>query len=138
MDDAWKEFLGIHTLIFSFICWVGTFFVRRIVENIWPHLKKQADENSPNATYLTPMSRWWNQVILYLVPVVLGAGAAAVATAYPFPAGIQSLSARLFFGTVIGFFSGYLYKVVRQIVARVTGVQLEGASAPPGPGSMRP
>src|SRR5688572_22427091 len=125
MDDAWKEFLGIHTLIFSFICWVGTFFVRRIVENIWPHLKKQADENSPSTTYLTPMSRWWNQVILYLVPVALGAFAAAVATAYPFPAGIQSLSARLFFGTVIGFFSGYLYKVVRQIVARVTGVQLE-------------
>lgn len=134
MDDAWKEFLGIHTLIFSFICWVGTFFARRIVENIWPHLKKQADENSTRTTYLTPSARWWNQVILYLIPVAIGTFSAAVATAYPFPVGIQSLSARLFFGTVIGFFSGYLYKVVRQIIARVTGVQIDGSSAPPSIG----
>lgn len=136
MDEAFKDFFGVHTVVFAAVCWIGTFLIRRIVETTWPSLKKAASEMAEAATYKTSMACWWNQVILYFVPVVLGATASTLATMYPFPAGIQSVSGRLFFGIVVGFFSGFLFKVVKPIFVRIFGLKetdLPAGSVPPPP-----
>lgn len=131
MDNAISEFFGWHTLVFGLACYILTFFTRRIVETEWPILRKKADENSPNMTYATTFSRWWNQVLLYIIPVFWGCLTAALAKQYPFPVGMQTLSGRLFFGVVIGFFSSFLYKIVRRTLAAKLGIADTSSISPP-------
>ena len=138
MDQALANFLGWHTLIFALACWILTFFTRRVVETIWPSLAMKADENDPAKSYATTMSRWWNKVILYAVPVVWGGLSAMLAKKYPFPQGIQTLSGRLFFGLVIGFFSGFAFKIVIQMIGRKFNVDVSNSGAPPVAGSLPP
>lgn len=126
MNEALTDFIGWHTLIFGLACWVLTFFTRRIVETAIPHLKKQADANAPDATYRTTFARWWNEVILYALPVAWGAISASLMTMYPFPQGLTSFSARLFFGIVVGFFSGFIYKILKKIVLKKFDIVDEG------------
>jgi prepilin signal peptidase PulO-like enzyme (type II secretory pathway) len=120
MDNALSSFLGWHTLVFALACWILTFFTRRIAEMARPGLKE---------------NRWWTQVILYAIPVFWGGSSASLATMYPFPEGISSFSARLFFGVVVGFFSGFMYKVVKKVVLKKVGAKEEDlpSAAPPKP-----
>ncbi len=118
MENALTNFLGWHTLIFGLMCWILTFITRRIVETALPHLKKSADANHKDVTYKTTFARWWNEVILYVMPPSWGALAGGLASMYPFPDGLTSLSARLFFGVVVGFFSGFIYKIVKKVVLK--------------------
>ena len=118
MDDALTNFVGWHTLIFGLACWILTFFTRRVVETAVPSLKKGTDANQAGVTYKTTFARWWHEVILYAVPVVWGGLSASLATMYPFPAGLTSFSARLLFGIVIGFFSGFIYKIFKKVVLK--------------------
>jgi hypothetical protein len=136
MDDAFvNNFFGWHTLIFMAVCYILTFFTRRTVETMWPSLQKKADENDPAKTYLTKMARVWNELILFVIPVFFGAVTAMLAKKYPFPEGFQTLSARALFGVVTGFFSGFAFKILMQIIGRRFGVALSGTSgAPPAIG----
>ena len=137
MDDAFKEYFGVHTIVFAAVCWIGTFLIRRVVETTWPSLKKAASELSAAPTYNSAISSYWNQVILYFIPPVLGLAAAMLATMYPFPPGIQSLSGRAFFGVTVGFFSGFLFKLVKPVLTRAFGVKdtdLPAGSVPPPAG----
>lgn len=131
MDQAFSEFLGWHTLIFGLACWILTFFTRRIVETAKPDLAMQADENHPTPSYKTKLARWWNQVILYAIPVFWGMTTAGLAKMYPFPKGIDTLSGRLFFGMVVGFFSGFMFKLVRRFVGRKFDIDLDDEDDPP-------
>jgi len=126
MDEALTNFVGWHTLIFGLACWILTFFTRRIVETAVPSLKKGADANAPAVTYKTTFARWWNEVILYALPVAWGSVSAVAAKMYPFPAGLTSFSARLFFGIVIGFFSGFIYKILKKMVLKKFDIVDEG------------
>jgi hypothetical protein len=134
MDEALTNFVGWHTLIFGLACWILTFFTRRVVETAVPSLKKAADANQEGKTYKTTFARWWNEAVLYSIPVLWGGLSASLATMYPFPAGITSFSARLFFGIVVGFFSGFIYKILKKIIFKkfdiVDETELPVAKAP--------
>jgi hypothetical protein len=134
MDQALTNFLGWHTLIFGLACWILTLFTRKIVETAVPSLKKGADANKEGATYKSTFARWWNEVILYALPVMWGSFSASVATMYPFPEGLTSFSARLLFGIVVGFFSGFLFKIFKKVVLKkfdiVDEKDLPAAKAP--------
>lgn len=134
MDQAISNFVGWHTLVFALACWILTFITRRVVETAVPSAKKVADANHPEVTYKTTFARWWNEVILYVIPVAWGGASASVATMYPFPEGIESLSGRLFFGVVVGFFSGFLYKLLKKALLKkfdiVSEDELPSAKAP--------
>jgi hypothetical protein len=132
MNDAFvNNFFGWHTLVFMLGCYVLTFFTRRVLETAIPSLPMKADENDPAPSYPTVMSRWWNKVIVYVLPVAFGALLGLVAKKYPFPDGFQSVSARLLFGVFAGFFSGFVFKIVTQIIGKKFGVDLGGGSIPP-------
>lgn len=134
MDEALTNFVSWHTLIFGLACWILTFFTRRILETAVPSLKKAVDANQNGITYKTTWSRWWNEVVLYLLPVFWGGLSASLATSYPLPQGVSSFSGRLFFGIVVGFFSGFIYKVLKKVILKkfdiVSEEELPAAKSP--------
>lgn len=121
------DIVGLFTRPGTYILGVGIFIVvfmlRRIVESAWPKLKKQADANDPKTTYLTTMSRWWNEVILYLLPVILGAFCGLIKSDFLF-AGIGDKGGKVIFGAVIGWFASFLYKLLRKVIKQKTGVDI--------------
>lgn len=120
-DVSWKDLFHIGTFTLGLSVAIVTFFIRRIVENRWPSLKKLVDANVPGLTYATPMSRWWNEVILYLIPVVLGC--ALSFTHDPFLFGsITSPFVQFMVGGGVAWFAGTIYKIIRKVLSAKFGV----------------
>lgn len=141
MDQAISQFFTAGTAILALSVVIITFFIRRIVETAWPSIKKKADENTPQITYATGFARWWNQVILYAIPVIVGAGIGLFDVPYLFSVeGVGgTASSRLFFGGCVGWMSSYLYKIIRLTLKQKTGVDIQpSGSMMPGAESIRP
>lgn len=60
----------------------------------------------------TRASKFWREFLLPIAPYVNGILIAFFATKFPYPEGIDSVSAREFFGLVAGAFSGLTYRVI--------------------------
>lgn len=136
MDSALDQLFNLGTMIFAVSIVIATFFIRRVVETQWPSLRKKADENAPIVTYSTTFARWYQTVILYAIPVVVGALLGLLKITYFFPESVQTPGGRLFYGGVVGWFSSAIYKVVKKALAS-RGVDLPG-SLIPGPPSTPP
>lgn len=133
MDDVVSRLLSYDTAIIMVCSVVFTFFIRRIVELWKPQLKKQAHENEPGLTYLTPMAEWWNTVILYAIPVVIGGLLSMLLKEME---GGESIHWRVYLasalhGVVVGWASGFGYKVLAKTAKARTGVELPGVSVYP-------
>lgn len=102
------------TYVLAISVFVLTFFTRKVVELMWPTLKKQADANSPELTYLTGVSRWWNEVVLYAIPVAYGGAACIVQSEFLF-GGIDG-GAQFMYGAGVGWFSSFLYKALKKAI----------------------
>ncbi len=136
MDEVFSQFLSLGTFLLAFAVVITTFFARRIVETAVPSIKKRADANAPGITYPTALSRWWNEVILYFIPVLFGSMLALLKIPLIEIEGLTTLGGRLIFGGVVGWLSGFLFKIAKKIIAQKTGVELPGDSmAPPSIGS---
>lgn len=132
MDQAISQFLSAGTLVLVLSIIILTFFIRRIIETAFPHVKKQADENSPKITYLTTTARWYQQVILYAIPVVVGGCLGILDVPYLFSIeGLTTTGSKVFFGGVSGWMSSFVYKVFRQVLKKKTGVDLPSVTVPP-------
>lgn len=130
MDSAIDQLLSLGSMIFAVSIVIVTFFIRRVVETQWPDLRKQADENAIATTYLNNFARWYQTVILYAIPVVVGGLLGLLKITYFFPESIQTAGGRLFFGGVVGWFSSAIYKVVKKMLAS-KGIELPGSMVPP-------
>jgi hypothetical protein len=135
MDEALNHFLSVGALMLGMVSFIGTFLIRKIVETAAPGLRKLSDANAPGLTYGTTGARWWNEVVLYALPPIVGGLISLANIPYIFAGlGIETLSGRVIFGVVTGFFSGFVYKVFRKGAKKVTGVDIEptrGGSLPP-------
>lgn len=121
MDEALSVLLSVHTLVFAVVCYLETLFVKKIAEALWPGLKRQAKELEAAAMYKTRWAMWWNEVALMFLPVLFGALSAGLASMYPYPANLSSLSGRVFFGMLCGFLSAYLVRALKKaILVRVS------------------
>ncbi len=125
MDQAISQFFTAGTAILALSIVIVTFFIRRIVETAVPSVKKQADENHPTPTYKTGFARWWNSVILYSIPVLVGSTIGFFNVSYLFNIeGMDTAGSRIFFGGVVGWMSSYLYKILRLTLKKKTGVDI--------------
>lgn len=132
MDNALDLFLSTGTLILASGIVILTFFIRRIVETAIPSAKKQADENEVGITYATPFAHWWNSVILYAVPVLVGGSIGFLDIPFLFQnVDLSTAGGRAFFGAVTGWFSSFMYKVARKILIKKTGVDLNALPEEP-------
>lgn len=128
MELFFAHLFSYHTLLLAVVVWIISFFVRRIVELAIPTLKKQADANEPGKTYLTKGAEWWNEVILYAVPVVLGI-ALAVGIPWVSPE-LVTVGMRVMWGFVVGWMSSFIYKVLRKILKERVGVDIGDGTGP--------
>lgn len=112
------------TYVLGIAIFIIVFFLKRITEGAFPHLKKQHDENSPKITYLTRGARWWNEVILYLLPVLFGCLAGWLVKSDFFFDAIGDKGGRIGFGGGVGWFSGFLYKLLKKLIWQKFGLEL--------------
>lgn len=135
MDDAVNHLLSVGALMLGMVSFIGTFLIRRIVETAAPGLRKLSDANAPGLTYGTTGARWWNEVVLYALPPIVGGLISLANIPYIFSGlGIETTNGRVVFGIVVGFCSGFAYKVVHKGAKRVTGLDIapsRGGSLPP-------
>lgn len=110
-----------------------TFFIRRICETAWPVLKPNASAEEAKPLYVTKISLWWNTIIIYAIPVLLGAGLTLAAPGY-FRPDTKSAVALTMYGCCIGWFSGFIYTIVLKMFMAKIGAAPAGPYAqPPGP-----
>jgi hypothetical protein len=122
MDQAIQQFLQTGTLVLAFAVFIATFFVRRIVETAVPNLAKKTDKGN----YSSKFAMWWNQVILYAIPVTIGALIGLMNIPFLFGDQIQTMGGRCFFGAVVGWFSSFMYKIFRRVLAKNVDVEEPG------------
>ena len=134
MDQVVSQLLSYKTVMLMVAVFIGTFFIRRIVETAMPQLKKAADEMAHAQTYTNHGAVWWNQVILPAIPVVLGAVLALCVKDLAALENFSSKGGLALYGSISGWFSAFGYKLLRRVVKQKTGVDLpngNGSSDPP-------
>ena len=124
MDEVVGQILSYKTAILMIAITIGTFFIRRIVETAFPKVKQAAPETAHAVSYTNQWAVWWNQVILYGIPVVLGMIGALTTKDLITLDGFVSKSGLAMYGGVCGWLSGFGYKVFRKMVKAKTGVDL--------------
>lgn len=139
MDEAFGQFFSWHSVVMMMACYIATLGTRRVVETAMPSLVKKADENAEDMTYATNAARWYQQVVLYLLPIVWGIVLSVSMhdlVPLPFPDGVNTTKGYVLFGTITGFFSAFAYKIIRR--ALITKFNLKEDAIPAAaPGSDR-
>lgn len=93
----------LSTVLFGLVVGIVVYGVRKSAEGVRPTL---------------PSSKFWTEVVLYWMPLVLG-GTLAPALGpnnFPFPKALTSWQALAMYGTVVGAFSGIIYSTVRRLL----------------------
>lgn len=97
------SFIWPWTIVFCLFVALAVVLVRKIVERVFP---------------LARMSWWWNEVVLYLLPMLLGAVTALSFLQYPFPEMVKAASTRFVYGVVCGGLSGFVYKMAKSVLKK--------------------
>lgn len=121
-----------------------TFFTKRIVEITLPRWKAgKGVGDGPGEKelikvrrYTNKMALWWNEVIVYAIPVTYGALIGLMNSEFLHGSANAEVGARVMWGMAIGWFSSFFYKVLRRAILKKTGVDIKpGSIAPPPSGS---
>jgi hypothetical protein len=102
MDTIFQALFSWQFLLFCLAIAAVLFMIRRVFE----YLMETRQIGAKN-------SKLWKELILPVLPVVLGPTAAFFAKTYPYPNGLDSSSARVAFGLVAGLLSGLVYRVLK-------------------------
>jgi hypothetical protein len=106
-----------QVIVFTLSIFVFTHFVRRILEAVFPTIRKD-----------TPLSTWqniWDKVLLPSLPVLVGILMAALAKSWPWPPGLVKWTSRAIMGGVLGFFSTWFYMIAKSIIKDKFKVDLD-------------
>ena len=108
MDPILSLLLSWQFILFSLFVAGITFIVRKIVEYLMNSFKWAAKE-----------SKLWGDLILPILPIILGAFLGARFKHFPFPDGLSSTGAgRLVFGLVAGLLSSVIYRVINSLLGQ--------------------
>jgi len=124
MDSAIAQFLTKGTVVIAIMVVIANFFLKRIVEMIWPQLKATANAMDHKPMYRGKPGMWWNEIGLYALPVLIGANLGLVNDQFLFGPDIATTQGRVFYAAVVGWFADFLYTVVQKVLYKSTGVQL--------------
>jgi hypothetical protein len=124
VEAAGGLFLRFEPYLLGLAVFILTFFIRRIVETAIPSAKKMKDENEDGLTYTTKFAVWWNSVILYAIPVVLGSILGWMAVQYDWAEFALATThvGGLAYGAGVGWFSSFFYKVIHKTLKAKTGI----------------
>lgn len=133
--------------VISVMVVIFTFFTKRVVEMLVPAARKKKQVGDVDvgdveikavkqkkalvsvSTYHGNFGRWWNEVILYAIPVFYGFLIALIggSSDWLFP-GLDTLSVKVMVGCGVGWFSSLFYKIIRKLVLKKTGVDIQPGS----------
>lgn len=109
----------IAAFVFAMIVNIISSVIRKVAELVSPDLKNSG----------LVMSRVWRELLLPILPVVIGASLAAAITSFPYPEVFaKSLVMRVIYGTLAGFFSTWAYRIIKTLVQRKWNVELPDVS----------
>lgn len=111
MDAVFYAIFSWQFLLFCLGLAAVTFVVRKVVEYFILDNPKMPGNRA---------SKLWRELLLPVGPVVNGALVGLLATKYPYPEGIHSVSGRVIFGLVAGLLSGLVYRVIVGMLKKTT------------------
>lgn len=132
LDEITKYVFRPGTFAVAVAVVIITFFIKKIVETAWPKMKKQAHEMDDKSMYLSKVALWWNEVVLYAIPVVAG-GCFGFSKSEFLSGDIDTVGARVMFQAGVGWFSAFLYKILRKVIQQKTGVDIQPNTSTPPP-----
>lgn len=103
--------------------------IRKFVEMVWPTLRKTAGEMAPAPMYASKAGMWWNEVVLHVLPVVIGGLFGLIHSSF-LQGPLDKWGDAVMFDCGIGWFSGTLYKGVMKALSSKLGINLDPASSP--------
>lgn len=138
MEEILSQVLRPGTFAIAVAIVIATFFTKRIAELAYPKLRTSSKgvivgsdkEVVRETTYPNKLSMWWNEVVLYAIPVLFGALFALSKSDFLY-GGIDSFGGKVLFSAGVGWFSSFFYKIFRKLVLKKTGVDIQ-------PGSIEP
>ena len=105
--DSLDHFVKLPTLIFAVVVYLLTLGLRVVMDRfVSPKVKED---------------KLYADLLLPTMPVLIGALLALPLSKYPFPEEISNWYVRLFYGAVVGLFSGYLYRVIKAVLSKFGG-----------------
>lgn len=107
MDNALQALLSWQFLLFCVAVVSVTYVVRTVVDYVFGLFGRMPKE-----------SHLWTELILPILPVILGSVGAFVAQQYPYPIEITSASGRFAFGLCAGLLSGLLWRWIKSAIGR--------------------
>jgi len=105
MDTMLAALLSWQFLIYCLAIAAIIFVIRKVVEYVLDNPKIPTGK-------MNKKSKLWRDLILPILPVVMGPLSTLIATQYPYPEGLSTVSGRLAFGLVAGLLSGLVYRLV--------------------------
>jgi uncharacterized protein YacL len=102
--DLTTIFVNKEFLLLSLAIAIITEFIRRIVDHTLNFFNKNKD------------SKFWRDVVLPSLPIIIGLLFAYFAIKYPYPQGLDITSGRFVYCAVAGAASGIIYRIVKSII----------------------
>lgn len=103
MDNALQSLLSLSFLFACLAIAAVTYVIKHVTEYILDH----------PLIPLSKVSVIWKELMLPILPVVLGALISCLNLGYPYPDGLNSSGGKVAFGLVAGLFSGLIYRVLK-------------------------
>ncbi len=124
MDEAIAQLTSLGTIVFGLGIYIGMLGLRKIIETAKPSLKQKAAEDAKEVTYGSVAARWYNKVVLYFLPLMLGGATGFFDIPFIFGENITTTAGKVFFGVVVGNFSSLIFKLFRGGVEKQTGIKV--------------
>lgn len=121
MDPILQTLFSWQFVIFSMAIAAIMFVLRTITEYIMSNCSATAKE-----------SKLWNDLLLPILPVLIGPTAAVLIKKFPYPDGLTTSSSRLIFGLVAGLLSTLLYRVFKALLMQKANFPGQGGYPYPG------
>ena len=125
MDPILAVLFGWQFVLFSLAVATVMYVIRIIVDYVLTNYK--IDPSKP---------KLWNDLIMPILPVILGTLAGIFFTSFPYPDGLTTRGDRIIFGLVAGLLSTLLYRVFKALLYQKMQAlvqALPGAIAPAPP-----
>lgn len=105
MDPILQTLFSWQFVVFGLAIAAIVFVLRKIAEYILSAYNLNSKE-----------SKLWQDLILPILPVVLGAVAGFLFTTYPYPDGLTTSGSRVIFGLVAGLLSTLFYRLIKSLL----------------------
>lgn len=114
MDTVLETFLTWQFILFCLAVTAFTYVVRIVVDYIL---------NSKGI--IVKQCKLWSDMILPILPIVVGSVSAFFAKQYPYPVEIHTTSGRIAYGLVVGLLATSCWRVVKAALSNKFGIKIQ-------------